>query len=233
MKTDYNVIATVGKKAKKKGVFFAGVVMLFCVLALILSIVSFVSDNAVFGISYIVAAAFGVAYVIIKYNQYFSTYIASDGENIIMKCWENFFFPYDAWGKIPFIRDFIPAKSQEYVIPMDEISQIVIGAKSYVKRHADDEEFNNAVRPYEKQKYSSVSQMLEKSNILFIKTWDKDRCFMSIADFEPGETMKVINSFTKYCREDVEVKINSRVFKRYLKMPVFESDEDDNREYDI
>lgn len=231
MKSDYKVIAKVSKKSKKRGMFFVGIVALFCIAALILSVVSFVSGNGVFGVSYIIAAIFGVAYVIIKYNQYFSTYIASDGENIIMKCWENFFFPYDAWGKVPFIRDFIPAKSQEYVIPMDEISQIVIGGKSYVKRHADDEEFNNAVRPYEKQKYSAVSQMLEKSNIIFIKTWEGDRCFMSIMDFDPGETMKVINAFTRDCADDVDVKINSRQFKRYLKRPI--PQDDDNPPYDI
>ena len=219
MKKTYKAIAEVERKVRTKGMIFSGILMFLCVGALMLSIYSFASENFVFGFSYIIAILLGLSYIIIKVNQLFSTYVAADDENIIFRCWDNHFFPYNAWNGIPVIREFIPSRSQVITIPMDEIEQIIIGTKSYVKRNANSDTFNKEVLPYEKHKYSGITSMLDKANLLYIKTRADESCFMNIDGFNPKETMDVLNRFIKFCDEDVDIKINSRSFKRYLKRP--------------
>lgn len=217
MKKTYKAIAEVEQKKRTRGMIFSGILMFLCVGALLLSIYSFASENVVFGISYIIAIILGFSYIVIKVNQLFSTYIATDDENIIFRCWDNHFFPYNAWNGIPVIREFIPARSEIITIPMKEINTIIIGTKSYIKRNAENDAFNKEVLPYEKHKYSSITGMLDKANILYISTKSDECCFMSIDGFNPKDTMEVLNHFTSFCDEDVDIKINSRAFKRYLK----------------
>lgn len=219
MKKTYKAIAEVERKKRISGMIFSCVLMILCVGALMLSVYSFTSGNFVFGVSYIIAIILGLSYIVIKVNQLFSTYIATDEENIIFRCWDNHFFPYNSWNGIPVIREFIPSRSEVVTIPMNEISTIIIGTKSYIKRNADDEVFNKEVLPYEQHKYSSITGMLDKFNILFIKTKSGESCFMSIEGFNPKDTMEVLNRFTRFCDESVEIKINGRAFKRYLKRP--------------
>ena len=219
MKKTYKVIAEVERKQRIRGMIFSSILMFLCVGALMLSIYSFASENFVFGFSYIIAILLGLSYIVIKVNQLFSTYIATDDENIIFRCWDNHFFPYNAWNGIPVIREFIPARSEVITIPMKEIKQIVIGTKSYIKRNANSDAFNKEVLPYEKHKYSGITGMLDKANILYINTKSDESCFMSIEGFNPKETMEVLNRFTRFCDEGVDIRINSRSFKRYLKRP--------------
>ena len=61
--------------------------------------------------------------------------------------------------------------------------------------------------------------MLDKYNILYIRTKSNESCFMTINGFNPKETMEVLNRFARFCDDDVEIKINARAFKRYLKRP--------------
>lgn len=219
MKKSYKAIAEVERKKRINGMIFSGILMFLCVGALMLSIYSFASGNFVFGVSYIIAIILGLSYIVIKVNQLFSTYIAIDDENIVFRCWDNHFFPYNVWNGTPIIREFIPARSEIVTIPMSEISQILIGTKSYIKRNASNDAFNKEVLPYEKNKYSNITTMLDKANILYINTKSDESCFMSIEGFNPKDTMGVLNHFTAFCNEDVDIKINSRAFKRYLKRP--------------
>ncbi len=230
MKRTYKAIAEVERKQRIRGMIFSGILMFLCVGALMLSIYSFASENFVFGISYIIAIILGLSYIVIKVNQLFSTFVATDDENIIFKCWDNHFFPYNAWNGIPVIREFIPARSEIITIPMQEITSIIIGTKSYIKRNALDDAFNKEVLPYEKNKYSALTGMLDKANLLYIRTKSGESCFMNIDGFNPKDTMQVLNSFTRFCDEDVDIKINSRAFKRYLKRPEIaeQKDEEEN-----
>lgn len=225
MKEEYKSQAGVERKYRVRGVIVFALLMLVCVGAMMLCALSFSTGNTLFGVSYIIAIILGLSYIVIKYNQLFVTYVAADDDNIILKYWDNHFFPYYAFMKIPLIRDFIPSRSEISEIPMDEISTIIIGTKSYVKRNAEDDEFNHAVAIYEKHKYSTITKALDKLNILYIKTSSGESCFMSIDQFNPSEVMETINRFTRFCGENVVVKINSRSYKKYLKRP-----ENDNEE---
>lgn len=219
MKREYKSQAGVERKYRTRGMILFGILMFVCVCAMMLAILSFNTGNILFGVSYIIAIILGLSYIVIKYNQLFVTYIAADDENIILKYWNNCFFPYDAFMKIPVIRDFIPSRTEICEIPMNEISVVIIGTKSYIKRNADDESFNNAVAMYEKRKYSSITKSLEKLNLLYIKTKENESSFMSIEQFSPQEVMETVNRFARFCDDDVVIKINSRSYKKYLKRP--------------
>ena len=48
---------------------------------------------------------------------------------------------------------------------------------------------------------------------------------MSIDQFNPAEVMETINRFTRFCDENVLIKINSRSYKKYLKRPETDNEE--------
>ncbi len=230
MKKDYKAKATVGRKKRIFVMVFVCLLMCLCVFALMLSIYSFASDNIVFGISYIIAIILGLSYIVIKFNQIYSTFVAADDSNLILKCWDNHFFPYNTWSGIPVLREFIPARSETLTVPMDEIETVMIGTKSYIKRNADDEEFKKEIIPYEKHKYSGITRSFEKFNILYIRAKSGESCFMSIDGFEPSEVMEVINRFSRFCDDSVLIKINSRSYKKYLKRPEVKAEENTEAE---
>ncbi len=230
MKKNYKAIAGVEAKSRTKGLVFVVVLMVLCVLALMLSIYSFYTENIVFGVSYIIGIMLGLSYIVIRLNQMYTTYIAADDENIILKCWDNHFFAYNAWSGIPVIREFIPSRSQEIIVPMSEISTILIGTKSFIKRNAEDPAFDRAVLPYENQKYSNVTGLLNKANILYIKTFSGESVFMSIEDFNAKDTMNVLNRFARFCSDEVDIRINLRSFRRYLARPETSTHKDSENE---
>ena len=225
MKSEYKAKATVGRKKRIFVMIFVCLLMCICVLALMFGIYSFASDNIAFGVSYIIAIILGLSYIVIKFNQIFSTYVAADDDNLILKCWDNHFFPYNTWNGIPFLREFIPARSEVITVPMNEILEIMIGTKSYIKRNAEDESFKKELIPYEKHKYSGLTKALEKFNILYIRVKSGESCFMSIDGFEAIEVMEVINRFSRFCDDSVSIKINSRSYKKYLKRPEVKPEE--------
>lgn len=233
MKKDYKAIAGVEAKSRTKGLVLVVVLMVLCVIALLLSIYSFSTENIVFGVSYIIGILLGLSYIVIKLNQMYTTYIAADDENIILKCWDNHFFAYNAWSGIPVLREFIPSRSQEITIPMSEISTILIGTKSFIKRNAEDPAFDRAVLPYENQKYSNVTGLLNKANILYIKTFSGESVFMSIEDFNAKDTMNVLNRFARFCSDDIDIRINLRSFRRYLARPELASAHKDSESENI
>lgn len=218
MNKSYRAVAQVSSNRRRGSMVLSIILMILCVLACMLSAYSFYTGNVIFGVSYIIAILLGLSYIIIKINQNYTTYIATEDENIIFKCWDNHFFPYNAWKGIPFVRDFIPSKSRIVKIPMNEITEVILGTKTYIKRNAQDLEFNKAIEPYEKRKYSAITKTLDKLNILYIKTVD-DCSFMSIDGFDAKDTMNVLNNFTEICNPEVKVLVNARSFKRYLKTP--------------
>lgn len=231
MKKSYKAIAQVADKKRLSGMILAIVLMILCVVAFLLAVYSFYTKNMVFGIGYIIAIVLGLSYIIIKINQLYTTYIAIDDDNVILKCWDNHFFAYNAWKGIPVIREFIPSKSRIVKIPMAEITDIILGTKTYIKRNAEDLEFNKAIEPYEKRKYSGITKTLEKFNIIYIKT-KTDCCFMSIDGFDAKETMEVLNRFTRFCDPDVRILVNVRSFKRYLKLPDKQTSENNTSDND-
>lgn len=226
MKKTYKAIAQVTDKKRISGMILAIILMVLCVVAFLLSIYSFYTKNMVFGIGYIIAILLGLSYIIIKINQLYTTYIAADDEYLVLKCWDNHFFAYNVWKGIPFIRDFIPSKSRIFKIPVNEITDIILGTKTYIKRNAGDLVFDKAIEPYEKRKYSTITKTLEKFNILYIKTQD-DCCFMSIDGFDAKETMSVLNTIIGLCNSDIRVLVNARSFKRYLKLIDKETEENE------
>lgn len=219
MKKEYKAQAGVEGKYRIRGIIAFSLLMLAAVCAMILCIYSVRSKNFVFAVCYIIAILLGLSYIVIKYNQLFITYVAADDKNIILKAWDNCFFPYNANIKLPIVREFVPAQSEISEIPMEEISTLIIGTKAYVKRNANDDFFEKTVSAYEKNKYGAEARALDRLNILYIKIKNGESCFMSIEQFKPSEVMEVLNRFTRFCSDDVFIKISSREYKKYLKRP--------------
>ena len=155
----------------------------------------------------------GSSYILVCLNELYSTWIAIDGNDLIMRCWDNCFFPYQTLMKFN-IGELLPAKNTRLRVPIDEISTIYIGTKTFIKRYTDNEDFLEAVALYENKKFNANQRILEKADILYIGTTDDDCVFMNITSFDSKAVIKILKNIQEK-NPRVVIKANGRAYRRF------------------
>lgn len=208
--------AAVSKKKRLRGSVMMWIVIILCIAALALTVYNIILSNYWYVASYLIGILLGASYVVVCLNELYSTWIAVEGDSLIMRCWDNCFFPYQTLCKIKFFGELLPAKNVRLRVPINEISKIIVGTKTFIKRNTNDEAFLEAVALYENTKFNANQRILEKTDIFYVGTTDGDSVFMSISNFDPKSVVKTVNSL---CRRnpDIEVKLNGKAYRKYIR----------------
>ena len=206
--------ACVSKRRRKRGSVSMWVVIALCVIALVLIVYNVIMSNYWYVISYIIGIVLGVSYILVCLNELYSTWIAADGKDFTMQCWDNCFFPHQTLSGIKFFGELLPAKNIRLRVPIIEIKQIIIGTKTVIKRNTDDEAFLDAVALYENTKYNSNQKMLERMDILYISTVDGDSVFMNVTDFDAKSVMRLMRGVEKV-NPEIDIKLSGKQYRSY------------------
>ena len=213
----YKIKAQSNNAHRRISGIFIFIVAAFTCFAAFMAVYTLTGDSEkrlLFGIGYIVAAILGLAYVIIRINTVYATYIATDGENIYMKNWANDFLPYNTDGGIKFISAFVPAKTKITEIPISDISAVFIGTKNFIKRYArTNDAFLKSVRAFEHSKDSYEKNQVKGMDIIYVETV-RESCYMPVVKFDEKEINRLLKIINRK-NPDAEIKTGSRKYKAF------------------
>lgn len=164
---------------------------------LILAIISIFSGNYLFAFWYFVAFCLGFSYVIMRINTAFPTYLATDGEKLVLSTWNNGVFPYRVSEKANFISDFIPESVRTDEIAFGEIEKIFLGSKRYMQKILSEEEYPEVLKILEKDKNND--KILKRMDFLLVTARNGESSFMSITDFDIKSVSDVIDVLERNC----------------------------------
>lgn len=207
-----NIKATVSREKRTYGSVLMWIIAVLCVAALALIVYNIIFQNYWYAISYFVGVILGASYILVCLNELYSTWIATDGDFLVMRCWDNCFFPYQTLYKFSLLGELLPAKNVRLRIPVGEISSIVIGTKLFIKRNTEDEAFLDALALYEKTKFNSTQRILEKIDIIYISTVDNESVFMSINHFDSKAIGKIL-TVLKRQNPSIDIKANGKAYR--------------------
>lgn len=208
------VKAAVSQKRRLRGSFSMWTVSALCIIALALIIYNIIMANYWYVACYAIGIILGLSYILVCLNELYSTWIMTDGEDLVLRCWDNCFFPYQTLLKFN-VGELLPAKNVRLRVPIGEISKIIIGTKTFIKRNTSDESFLEAVALYENTKYNSNQRLLEKADILYVGTVDNDSVFMSVNDFDAKAVIKLLRVIEKK-NPSVTIRVNGKAYRRYI-----------------
>lgn len=198
---------------RNSAVFIVIIALLSC-FGLGMMIYNFIKGNILFAISYMIAVILGLTYVFIRISTVFATYAAVDRKHLYMKNWSNDFLPYAADLKVKILSEFVPAKTKMIEIPIEDISDVLIGTKNFIKRYIDDDdEFIYAIKPYETTKDFYRKKTIHNMDILYVNTYDSGSYFMPVANFDPKNMTQLIKTLERR-NPDIVIKVNSREFRK-------------------
>lgn len=175
------------------------------VAGLSLGIFSLAAGNVFFAFWYFVAFVFGLSYTVIRINTAFPTYVATDGDILVLSTWANGVAPYRISGKINFFSDFIPEKVNRKEIAVNDISELFIGTKRFLKRSLKEENYPTLFNELERDgRYKDV---LKRADFLYVLAKNGEYCFMPVTDFDTEEIADIIDLIEKNCM-GVQMHIN-------------------------
>ena len=169
-------------KVRRNHVIKISLVGSVCLLGLALGIYSIVIKNVLFAIWYFLAFLLGLSYVVIRINACFPTFVATDGEKLVLSTWKNGVMPYTLPEKPNFFSDFIPEKIVTNEIAMDDIASIIVGSKRFIKKTLGDEDYPEIFKQFDKSK--NFDKVLKRMDFILVETKTDENCFMSITDFD-------------------------------------------------
>ena len=209
------VKAAVSQKKRLRGSFSMWVVSALCVIALALIVYNIIMGNYWYVACYAIGIILALSYILVCLNELYSTWIATDGTDLVLRCWDNCFFPYQTLLSFKLLGELLPAKNVRLRVPISEIGKIIIGTKTFIKRNTSDERFLEAVALYENTKYNSNQRLLEKADILYISTTDNDSVFMSINNFDAKAVIKLLRVIEKK-NPDALIRVNGKAYRKYI-----------------
>lgn len=174
-------------------------------LGLVLGIYSLVINNILFALWYALAFVLGLSYVIIRINACFPTFIATDGEKVVLSKWKNGIMPYTLPEKPTFISDFIPEKVNTSEIAMEDIDAVIIGSRRFLKKNLAEEEYPEILARLDLNKH--FDNVLKRMDFLFVRTKEGENCFMSVTDFDLFGIRDFLDIVEKSC-PGVQILIN-------------------------
>lgn len=214
MSTDY-VKATVKASSQGKTVVAIALYALLTLFSVAMALFDFVSGQVLFGILFVMAATIFVILLLIKGNAAFGTGIKIKDKELHLKSWANDFLPYDINGGI--LSDLKPAKTKVTIVPVEEITMVLIGTKEFVKRNQTSagKRLIKALFPYEHSSSKAKKNILSAIDLFYVETADDDCSFMCIHDYDPEDVTRILKELYSI-NPDISIKVNSREYKRHI-----------------
>lgn len=216
----YSVKAMTKPSYRRKSFITIAIISVLALAAVVLTVYNLIEGKPLFVISYLIAAVLCVTYVAIRANTVYTTYVAADKRSIYMRRWDNGFMPYATKFPVAVLREFIPARTELLEIRIDEIKDVYIGTKNYLKRTvATSNEFMDELEPYEKSKDFTVKRTVQTMDILYIETFDKEYAYMPITMFSKKSILRLLKHINLR-NQQTEFHIYSRAFKGFVPLEV-------------
>lgn len=202
---EYLSKVSISDKVRRDHVIKISLVGSVSLLGLVLGIYSLVISNFLFALWYALAFVLGLSYVVIRINACFPTFIATDGEKVVLSRWKNGIMPYTLPEKPNFFSDFIPEKVQSSEIAMEDIDAIIIGSRRFLKKSLTEEEYPEIFKRLDLNKH--FDNVLKRMDFIFVRTKSDENCFMSITDFDLSGINDFLDIVEKNC-PGVSVQVN-------------------------
>ncbi len=202
---EYLSKVSISDKVRRDHVIKISVVGSVCLLGLVLGIYSLVIGNFLFALWYALAFVLGLSFVIIRINACFPTFIATDGEKVVLSRWKNGIMPYTLPEKPNFFSDFIPEKVNTSEIAMENIDSVIVGSRRFLRKNLSDEEYPEIFKRLEIDKH--FDNVLKRMDFIFVRTKNDENCFMSITDFDLSGVSEFLDIVEKSC-PGVQILIN-------------------------
>lgn len=202
---EYLSKVSIKEKVRRDHVIKISLVGSVSLLGLVLGMYNLTVGNFLFALWYALAFLLGLSYVIIRINACFPTFIATDGEKVVLSRWKNGIMPYTLPEKPTFISDFIPEKVNTSEIAMEDISSVIIGSRRFLKKNLSEEEYPEILKRLDLDKH--FDNVLKRMDFLFVRTKEGENRFMSITDFDLFGVNDFLDIVEKSC-PGVEILIN-------------------------
>ncbi len=192
-------------KSRREYIIKISLVGSISLLGAILAVYSISVASYMFAAWYIAAFLLGLSYVIIRVNTVFPTFVATDGERVILSAWNNGVLPYTLPDKPTIVSDFIPERIKTSEIAVNDIDTVLIGSKKYLERNLSEDEYPPILTRLGADRH--FANTLKRMDFLYIRTKNGENCFMSVTGFDIkglGEFVGVIEK----CCNGVQVMTN-------------------------
>ncbi len=208
------VKASVKASTQWKSIVTISVYTLLTLFSLVMAIYDIAMKRVFFGVLFLIAAAIFVVLLLIRGNSVFGTNIKVKVDLLIMKSWATDFLPYDVNGGI--LADLIPAKTKVTEVPVEEITQVFIGTKDFVKRNATvaGKKLLKALFPYEHSSSRAKKNLLSAIDLFYVET-ETDCAFMCVHDYDTQKMMNILKAMREI-NPAIRIRVNSIAYKKHF-----------------
>lgn len=211
---EFTAKASLDNTVKTKNIIYICIVGCVALLGLILAVSALVHGKILFGIIYFLACLLGLSYVIIQINTILPTYVATDGDKLIMQNWENGIFSYNVAFRPAFLCDFVPDKTKISQVEISKITKLLIGTKSYLARNLTNMKFTADMEHLEKIN-PRCARLLKKMDLLYLETIDGESLYMSVDQFDAAELVQVLTA-VQAAAPGLQIRCNSRELRQRM-----------------
>lgn len=210
------VRARTDARCRRRNTVIITLITILSCFALVMVIYNLIKGSYLFSAAWLIATILAGTYVIIRVNTVFATYIMTDRVSLYMKNWSNDFLPYDYGNSIKILSEFIPAKTKIVEIPVDEISEVLIGTKNFIKRNIEsDTEFVKKLRVLEKSKDFYRKRTITSMDIFYVETYDRECYYMPIVNFDTKDVVKIVQTIQRR-NPDLMFKSSNRSYRKLM-----------------
>lgn len=205
---EYTQKASVRKKTKNRSMLLICITASISLLGLVMAVYSIVKVKLVFALIYVVAAALGLIYAVMRINTVVPSYIARKDGYLYFQTWQGLFpFRTDKG----FAGEYIPAKTILKKIDISKINRIYLGTRNYLVKLLESGKFADELAEA-KKKYESI---VKRMDFIYISTKDGNEVFMSVTDFDDEEIADILKPIVD-ANERIDFKCNNRVISKSI-----------------
>lgn len=194
---EYLSKVTLNKAARRNYMIKISLVGSVSLVGLVLAIINIFTGRFLSVAWSLAGTALGLSYVIIKINTAFPTYLATDGEKVVLSVWKNGVMPYTLPETPTLISDFIPEKVNTVEVLVEDIKAVIIGSKRLLKKHLDEDEYPQILTRLSEDKH--FDKILKRMDFIYIRTKTDENCFMPITDFDTADIAEFVGIVERYC----------------------------------
>ena len=205
---EYTQKASVRKKTKNRSMLLICITASISLLGLVMAVYSIVKVKLVFALIYVVAAALGLIYAVMRINTVVPPYIARKDGYLYFQTWQGLFpFRTDKG----FAGEYIPAKTILKKIDISKINRIYLGTRNYLVKLLESGKFADELAEA-KKKYESI---VKRMDFIYISTKDGNEVFMSVTDFDDEEIADILKPIVD-ANDRIDFKCNNRVISKSI-----------------
>ena len=205
---EYTQKASVGRKTKNRSMLLICITASVSLLGIVMAVYSMVRLKLVFALIYVIAAALGLIYAVMRINTVVPPYIAEKDGYLYLQTWKGLFpFRTDKG----FIGEYIPEKTILKKINISQINRIYLGTRNYLVKLLPEGKFADELAE-SKKKYESI---VKRMDFIYISTRDGNEVFMSVTDFDDAELADILKHIVD-SDERIDFKCNNRVISKSI-----------------